>query len=215
MHPFDLFFFFFFCLLVGAFSPFTLRKLNIQKTKIIAFTPINLWQIDGETMETMTDFIFLGYKITADGDCSHEIQRHLFLGRIAMTNLSVLKSKHITLWTKVHLVKDMAFPVVMYRCEGWTIKKAEYRIYAFELWYWKRLLRIPWTTRRSNLSILKELNTEYSLEGLMLRLKPQYFGHLMQIANFLGKNLILEKLKAGEGEDTGRDGWMASLTQWT
>ena len=120
----------FFCLLFGAFSPFTLRKLNIQKTKIIAFTPINLWQIDGETMETVTDFIFLGYKINS---------KTLVPWKNSYDKLSILKSRHLTLWTKVHLVKDMAFPVVMYRCEGWTIKKAEYRIDAFELWYWKRL----------------------------------------------------------------------------
>ena len=141
--------------------------------------PITSWQIDGETMETVTDFIFLGSKITADGNCSHEIKRCLFLGRKAMTNLdSILKSRHITLSTKVHLVKATVFPVVMYGCESWTIKKAECRrINAFELWCWGRLLRVLWTARRSNQSILKEISPAYSLEGLMLKLKLQYFGH--------------------------------------
>ena len=150
-------------------------KLNIQKTQITASGAITSWQIDGETM---ADFIFLGSKITADGDFSHEIKRHLLLERKAMTNLdSILKSRDITLPTKVHLVKDMAFPVVMYGCESWSIKKAELeRIDAFELWYWRRLLRVPWTARRSNQSILKEISLEYSLEGLMLKLKLQYFG---------------------------------------
>ena len=144
-------------------------KLNIQKTKIMASGPITPWQIDGETMETVTDFIFLGSKISADGDCSHEIKRCLLLGRKVMTNLdSILKSRDITLPTKVCLVKDMVFPVVMYGCESWTIKKAErWRIDAFELWYWRRLLRVPWTARRSK-EVLKEINPEYSLEGLML-----------------------------------------------
>ena len=147
-------------------------KHNIQKTKIMASGPITSWQIDGETRETVTDY-FLGSKITADGDCSHEIKRCLLLGRKAMTNLySILKSKDITLPTKVHLVKAMAFPVVMYGCESWTIKKAEHqRIDAFELWYWRRLLRVPWTAKRSNQSVLKEINPEYSLKGLMLKLK--------------------------------------------
>jgi len=156
-------------------------KLNIQITKVMASGPITSWQIDGETMETVTDFIFLGSKITAEGDCSHEIKKHLLLGRKAMTKLdSMLKSRDITLPTKVHLVKAMVFPVVMYGCESWTIKKAECRrIDAFELWCWRRLLRIPWTSRRSNWSILKEISPEYSLEGLMLKLKIQYFGHLM------------------------------------
>ena len=141
---------------------------------------ITSWQIDGETMETVTDFILGGSKITADGDCSHEIKRHLLLGRKAMTNLdSMLKSRDITLLTKVHLVKAMVFPVVMYGYKSWDIKKAEHqRIYASELWCWRRLLRVPWTTRRSNQSILKEINPEYSLEALMLKLKLQYFGHL-------------------------------------
>ena len=154
-------------------------KLNIQKMKAMASGPITSWQIDGETMETVTDFIFLGFKITAYGDCSHEIKRLLFLGKKAMANLdSVLRSRDITLPTKVHLVKAMVFPVVMYGCESWTIKKAEYqRIDAFELWCWRRLLRVPWTARRSNQSILKEIGPEYSLEGLMLKLKLQHFGH--------------------------------------
>ena len=144
--------------------------------------PITSWQIDGETMETVLDFIFLGSKITADGDCSHEIKRYLLFGRKIMTNLdSILKSRDIALLTKVHLVKVMVFPVGIYRCESWTIKKAEHRrIDAFELWCWRRLLRVPWTARRSNQSILKEISPEYSLERLMLKLKLQYFGHLMQ-----------------------------------
>ena len=153
-------------------------KLNIHKTKIMASGPIISWQIDGETV---ADFIFLGSKITADGNCSHEIKRHLLLGRKAMTNLdSILKSRDITLPTKVRLVKAMVFPVVMYGCENWTVKKAKcQRIDAFELWCWKRLLRVPWTAWRSNQSILTEISPEYSLEGLMLKLKLQYFGHLM------------------------------------
>ena len=156
-------------------------KLNIQKTKIMASGPITSWQIDGETGETVADFIFLGSKITADGDCSHEIKRRLLLGRKVMTNLDrILKSRDITLPTKVRLVKAMVFPVVMYGCESWTIKKAEHqRIDVFELWCWRRLLRVPWTARRSNQSILKEISPEYSLEGPMLKLKLQYFGHLM------------------------------------
>ena len=156
-------------------------KLNIQKTKIIASSPISLWQIDGVTMEKVRDFIFLGSKITTDGNCSHEIKRRLLLERKVMTNLDrILKSRDITLPTKVHLVKAMVFPVVMYGCESWTIKKAEcQRIDALELWCWRRLLRVPWTARRSNQSILKDISAEYSLEGLMLKLKLQYFGHLM------------------------------------
>ena len=156
-------------------------KLNIQKTKAMASGPITSWQIDGETIETVTDFIFLGSKITADGDCSHEIKKHLLLGRKAMTNLeSILKSRDITLPTKVLIVKTVVFPVVMYGCERWTLKKAEPRIDAFALWCWRRLLRVPWTARRSNQSILKEIDPEYSLEGLMLKLKLQYFGHVIQ-----------------------------------
>ena len=147
----------------------------------MASGPITAWQIEGEKVEVVTDFLFLGSKITADGDCSHEIRRQLLLGRKAMTNLdSVLKSRDITLPTKVHIVKAMVFPVVTYGCESWTIKKAEcQRIDAFELWCWRRLLKVPWTARRSNQSILREINPEYSLEGLMLKLKLQYFGHLM------------------------------------
>ena len=147
----------------------------------MASGPITSWQIDGETVETVADFIFLGSKITADGYCSHEIKRHLLLGRKAMTNLdSILKSRDITLPTKVHLVKAMVFPVVMYEYESWAIKKAEHRrMDAFELWCWRRLLRVPWTARRSNRSILKEISPECSLEGLMLKLKLHYFGHLM------------------------------------
>ena len=150
--------------------------------KIMASGPITSWQIDGEIRGTISDLIFGGPKITADGDCSHEIKRHLLPGRKVMTNLdSILKSKDITLPTKVHLVKVMVFPVVMYGCESWTVKKAEHRrIDAFELWCWRRLLRVPWTARRSNQSILKEISPEYSLEGLMLKLKLQYFGHLMR-----------------------------------
>ena len=156
-------------------------KLNIQKTKIMASGPISSWEIDGETVETVSDFIFLGSKITADCDCSHEIKRCLLLGRKVMTNLgSILKSRDIILLTKVRLVKAMVFPVVMYGCDSWTIKKAErQRIDAFELRCWRRLLRVPWTARRSNQSILKEISLECSLEGLMLKLKLQYSGHLM------------------------------------
>ena len=155
-------------------------KLNIQKTKLMASGPITSWQIDGETVETVRDF-FLGSKITADSDCSCEIKRCLLLGRKAMTNLdSILKSRDITLPTKVHLVQAMVFPVVMYGCKSYTIKKAERRrIDAFQLWCYRRLLRVPWTARRSKQSILKEINAEYSLEGLMLKLKLQYFDHLM------------------------------------
>ena len=153
-------------------------KLNIHKTKIMASGPITSWQIDGETMEKVTDFIFVGSKITADGDCSHEIKRQLLIGRKVMAKLdSILKSRDITLPTKVHLVKAMVFPVVRYGCENWTIKKAECpRIDAYELWYWRRLLRVIWTARRSNQSILKEISPRCSLEGLMLKLKLQYFG---------------------------------------
>ena len=156
-------------------------ELNIQKMKIMASSPIISWQIDGETMETVTDFIFLDSKITADGDCGHGIKKCLLLGRKAMTNLdSMLKSRDITLPTKVRLVKAMVFPVVMNGCESSTIKKAEHqRIDAFKMWYWRRLLRVPWTARRSNQSILKEISPEYSLEGLMLKLKLQSFGNLM------------------------------------
>ena len=172
-------------------------KLNIQRTKIMASDPITSWQIDGGKVETVTDFIFLGSKITADGDYSHEIKRHLVLGRKAMTNLdSILKSKDITLRTKVRTVKALVFPIVMYGCESQTIKKAEcQRIDAFEWWGWRKLLRVPWTVRRSNQSILKEINLDYSLEGLMLKLKLQSFGHLMWRTDSLEKILMLGKIK--------------------
>ena len=181
-------------------------KLNNQKAKIMASSPITSWQIVGKTMETVTDFIFLGSTIIADGDFSHEIKRHLFLGRKAMTNLdSILKSRDLTLPTKVQLVKAMVFPVVMYGYESWTIKKAEcQRIDAFELWCWRRLLRVPLTARRSNQYTLREISPEYSLEGLMLKLKLQYFGHLMQRTVSFEKTLMLERLKArGEGDNRG------------
>ena len=170
-------------------------KLNMQKTKIMASGPITSWQIDGETVETVADFIFFGSKITADGDCSHEIKRRLLLGRKVMTNLdSILKSRDITLPIKVHLVKAMVFPVVMYGCESWTLKKAEsQRIDAFELGCWRRLLRVSWTARRSNQSILKEINPGISLEGMMLKLKLQYFGPLLRRVDSL------------EMTDAGRD----------
>ena len=175
----------------------------------------NRWGSSGNS-----DRLYLlgGSKVTADGDCSHEIKRHLLLGRKAVTNLdSILKSREITLPTKVHLVKAMVFPVVMYGCESWSIKKAEcWRIGAFELWCWRRLLRVPWTARRSNQSILKEISPEYSLERLMLKLKLQYFGHLMRRTDSLEKTWSWERLKAGEErDDRGWDGWMASLTRWT
>ena len=181
-------------------------KLNIQKTKIMASSPITSWEIDGETVETVADFILGGSKITADGDCSHEIKRRLLLGRKVMINLdSILKSRDITLPTKVRLVKAMVFPMVMYGCESWTAKKAEHRrIDAFELWCWRRFLRVPWTARRSNQSILKEICPGCSLEGLMLKLKLQYFGHLMRRVDSLEKTLMLGGLGAGgEGDDRG------------
>ena len=163
------------------------------------YSPMTSWQKDGKTVATVADFIFLGSKITADGDCTHEIRRCLLLGRKVMTNLdSVLKSRHITLPTKVHLVKAVVFLVVMYGCERWTIKKSECRrIVAFELWCWRRLLRVPWTARRSNQSILKEITPEYSLEGLMLKLKLQYFGHLMRRTDSFEKILMLGKIEGG------------------
>ena len=189
-------------------------KLNIQKTKIMASGPITSWQIDGETMETVTDFIFLGSKITADGDCSHEIKRHLLLGRKVMTNLdSILKSRNITLLTKVFLVKAMVFPVLMYGCESWTIKKAEpRRIDAFELWCWRRLLRVPWTARRSNQSILKEISPGCSLEGLMLKLQLQYFGHLMRRADSLEKTLMLGKNEGRRRKGQQKMRWLDGIT---
>ena len=169
-------------------------KLNIQKTKVMASGPITSWEIDGETV---ADFIFLGSKITKDADCSNKIKRRLLLGKKAMTNLdSILKSRDITLPTKVHLVKAMIFPVVMYGYESWTIKKAEHqRIDAFEPWCWRRLSRAPWTARRSNQSILKEISPRCSLEGLMLKLELQYCGHLMQRADSFEKTLMLEKIE--------------------
>ena len=169
-------------------------KLNIQETKIMASGPITSWEIDGETV---ADFIFLCSKITADGDCNCAIKRRLLLGRKVMTSLdSILKSRDINLPTKVHLVKAMAFPVVMYGCERWSVKKAEHRrIDAFELWCWRRLLRVSWTARRSNQSILEEISPEYSLEGLMLKLKLQYFGHLMRRADSFEKTVMLGKIE--------------------
>ena len=192
-------------------------KLNIQKTKIMASSPITSWQID-ETLETVRAFILGGSKITPDGDCSHEIKRCLLLGRKAMTNLeSILKSTDVTLLTKVCMVKATVFLAVMYRCESWTTKKAEdWRIDAFELWCWRRLLRVPWTARRSNQSILKEISPEYSLEGLMLKLELQHFGHLKGRADSLEKTLMLGKIEGRRrGGNRGWDGWMASCTQWT
>ena len=189
-------------------------KLNIQKTKIMASGPMISWQIDGKTVETVADFIFLGSKITADNDCSHEIKRRLLLGMKVMTNLdSILKSRDITLPTKVRLFKAMVFPVVMYGCESWTIKKAEYqRIDAFQLWCWRRLLRVPWTARRSNQSILKEISPGCSLEGLMLKLKLQYFGHLMQRADSLEKTLMLGKIQGRRRRGWQRMRWLDGIT---
>ncbi|KAB0364399.1 hypothetical protein FD754_008555 [Muntiacus muntjak] len=178
-------------------------KLSIRKTKIMASGPITSWQIDGETVETVSDFIFGCSKITTDGDCSHEIKRRLLLGRKVMTNLdnSILKSRDITLPTKVRLVKAVVFPVVMYGCESWTIKKAErQKLDAFELWCWRRLLRVPWAARRSNQSnqsILKEISPGCSLEGLMLKLKLQYFGHPMQRTDSFEKTMMLGKIEDG------------------
>ena len=192
-------------------------KLNIQKTKIMASGPITSWQIDGETMKTVADFIFLDSKITADGDCSHEIKRRLLLGRKVMTNLdSIFKSRDITLPAKVRLVKVMVFPVVMSGCQSWTMKKAEHRrIDAFELWCWRRLLRVPWTARRSNQSILKEISPGCSLEGLMLKLKHQYFGHLMWRADSFEKTLMLGKIEGRRRGQQRMRWWMASPTRWT
>ena len=189
-------------------------KLNIQKTKIMASGPITSWEIDGETVETVSDFIFLGSKITTDGDCSHEIKRRLLLGRKVMTNLgSIFKSRDFTLPTKVRLVKAMVFPVVLYGCESWTVKKAERRrIDAFELWCWRRLLRVPWTARRSNQSILKEINPGYSLEGLMLKLKLQYFGHLIQRTDSFEKTLILGKIEGRRRRGRQRTRWVDGIT---
>ena len=189
-------------------------KLNIQKTKIMASGPITSWEVNGETVEIVADFIFLGSKITADGDCSHEIKRLLLLGKKVMTNLdSIFKSRDITLPTKVHLVKATVFPVVMYGCESWTVKKAERRrINAFELWCWRRLLRVPWTARRSNQSILKETSPGCSLEGLMLRRKLQYFDHLMQRVDSLEKILMLGKIESGTRRAQQRKRWLDGIT---
>ena len=190
-------------------------KLSIQKTKIMASNLITSGQIDGETVR---DFIFFCSKITADDDCSHEIKRCLLLGRKIMTNLdSILKSRDLTLPTNVHLVKAMAFPVVMYGCESWAIKKAEWQtVDAFELWCWRRLLKVPWTARRSNQAILKEISPKYSLEGLMLKLKLQYFDHMMRRTDLLEKTLMLGKIDGRRrGINRGWDGWMESLTWWT
>ena len=187
-------------------------KLHIQKMKIMASGPITSWEIDGETVETISDFIFWGSKITADGDCSHGIKRCLLLGRRVMTNLdSILRSRDITLPAKVRLVKAMVFPVVMYGCESWTVKKAEHqRIDAFELWCWRRLLRVPWTARRSNQSILKEINTEYSLDRLMQKL--QYLSHLMWRVNSLENNLMLGKIKGRRRRGRQRIRWLDGIT---
>src|SRR5574338_270155 len=183
----------------------------------MASGPITSWQIDGETVETVSDFIFLGSKITADGDCSHESKRCLLLGRKVMTNLdSIFKSRDITLPTKVHLVKAIVFPVVMYGCESWTVKKAEHqRIDAFEVWCWRRLLRVPWTPRRSNQSTLKEISPEYSLERLMLKLKLQYFGHLMRRADSFEKTLMLGKIEGGRRRGRQRMRWLDGITDST
>ena len=186
-------------------------KLSVQKIKIMTSDPITSWQIDGETV---ADFIFWGRKITADGDCSHEIKRCLLLERKVMTNLdSILKSRDIALSTKVHLVKAMVFPVVVYGCENGTIKKAEcWRIDAFELWCWRRLLRVPWTLRRSNQSTLKEIRPECSLEGLMLKLKLQYFSHLMQRADSFEKTLMLGKIEGRRRRGRQRMRWLDGIT---
>ena len=186
-------------------------KLNIQKTKITASGPISSWQID---RETMANFIFLGSQITVDGDCSHEIRRCLLLGRNVMSNLdSILKSRDINLPIKVPLVKAMVFPVVMYGCESWTINKAEcQRIDALELWCWRRLLRVPWTAKRSNQSILKEISPEYSLEELILKLKLQYFGHMMGRTDSLGKALMLAKIEGRRRRGQQRVRWLDGIT---
>ena len=187
-------------------------KLTVQKTKIMASSFITSWQIDGETMDTVTSFIFLGSQITSYSGCSHEI-KHLLLGKIAMTNLdSILKSRDITLLTKVHLVKAMVFPVVMYGCESWIIKKAEcWRNDVFALWCWRWFLRVPWATRSSNQSILEEISPEYSLEGLMLKLKLQYFRHLMWRVNSLEKTLMLGKIE-GRRRGWQRMRWLYGIT---
>ena len=200
-------------------------KLNIQKTKIMAPGPITSWEIDGETVETVSDFILGGSKITADGDYSHEIKRRLLFGRKVTTNLdSILKSRDVTLPTKVRLVKAMVSPVVMYGCESWTVKKAATaavasvktgecrRINAFELWCWRRLLRVPWTARRSNQSLLKEISPGCSLDGLMLKLKLQYFGHLMQRVDSLEKTLMLGGIRGRRRRGWQRMRWLNGIT---
>ena len=187
-------------------------KLNIQKTKIMASGPIISWKIDGETVETVSDFIFWGSKITANGDCSYEIKRRVLLGRIVMTNLdSILKTRDIILPTQVHLVKATVFPVVKFGCESWTIKKSECQNDAFELWCWRRLLRVPGTARRSNQSILKEISPGCSLEGLM-KLKLQYFGHLMRRADLLEKTLMLGKIEGRRRRGRQRIRWLDGIT---
>ena len=189
-------------------------KLNIQKTKIMASGPITSWEIDGETVETVADFIFWGSKITADGDCSHKLKDHCSLEETSMTNLdSIFKTRDSTLPTKVRLIKAMVFPVVMYGCEIWPIKKAECRrIDAFELWCWRRLLRVPWTARRSYQSILKEISPEYSLELLMLKLKLQYFGHLMQRVDSFEKTQCWERLSPWIG---ARQAFLSLTISWS
>ena len=179
----------------------------------MASCPVTSWEIDRETVETVSDFIFGGSKITTDSDCSHEIKRHLLLGRKVMTNLdSIFKSRDITLPTKVHLVKAMGFPVVVYGCENWTIKKAEQtRIDAFELWCWRRLLRVPWTARRSNQSVINEISPGCSLKGLMLKLKLQYFGHLMQRADSFEKTLMLGKIEGRRRRGQQRMRWLDGI----
>ena len=189
-------------------------KLSIHKIKIMACGPITSWQIDGEIMKTVADFVFLASKITVDCVCIHEIKRHLLPGRKAMANLdSILKNTDITLLTKVHLVKAMAFPIVMYGHEIWTIKKAEnWRVDAFELWCWRRHLIVPWTARRSNQSILKEISPEYSLAGLILNLKLQYFGHLMWRTDSLEKTLMLGKIEGRRNRGQQGIRWLDGIT---
>ena len=188
-------------------------KLNIQKTKIMESGPITSWQIDGEKVETVTDFIFLGSKITANGDCSHEIKRHLLLGRKDVTNIdNISQSRGIILPTKVHLVKAMVFSVVMHRCESWTVKKAECRGIDIELWCWRRLLRVPCTARRSNQSILKEISPGISLEGMMLKLKLQYFGHLMRRVDSLEKTLMLGTIEGRRRRGQQKMSWLDGIT---
>ena len=191
-------------------------KLHIQKTKIKTSRPIISWEINGEKVKRVTDFIFLGSKITADGDCSHEIKRRLLLGRKVMTNLdSISKSRDITLPTEVHLVKAIVFPVVMYGYESWTVKKAVCRrIDAFELWCWRRLLRVPWIARRSTQSILKEISPGCSLEGMMLKLKLQYFGHLMRRVDSLEKTLMLGGIGGRRRRGQQRMRWLDGITDW-